>query len=278
MAIIPREDWEVVRDRVENVVDQVYELALLHQQDMIRERVREVVARHQERFLASVAPLRAVIENNAHLSDLLYHDLLGYFSLISLLIPRLQLQEQDSILAMRGRAQVMRHIVEALRFYVPGEQMKAEQTLLLAWLRIYKNFFDETFKSYDHETKGQSPMLWLDIPPKKDWYIMMNRSIILLLLINLFQNAKEHGGAKKILLSIYESDERVFLDVKDDGKGIDDETAQKLFMRSPDNGGSGLGLWKSKERMAVMNGTITCYPRGGIRGGAKFTLAFKKAL
>jgi signal transduction histidine kinase len=280
MASVPREDWEIVRDQINHVKDQVDELAQLHIQNKIREKVEEIIEEHQNRFLSYAAPLRSVLEKNADLSDLLHHDLLGYFALISLLIPRLKNREEDSILSMGRRVQVMKNIVEALRFYVVGEEIVPKPTYFTSWLQSYKDFFDNTFHSYDSQNKRKVSMLWFHLPNEhKHCAVLMDPSMVLLLLINLFRNAKEHGGAKYIVVSTYETNSELTLEIRDDGKGVDKNIAHRMFEgHQSTNKSFGLGLANAKERMAAMGGSIQCIPNGGLGGGAKFILTFKKSL
>src|SRR5690606_35998959 len=277
MTGIPRRDWEIVRDQVEKVREQVDELALLHLQGQIRGNVEDIIQAHEERFLGYIYPLRAVIEKNRELGHLLHHDLMGYFCLIHLLFQRLRTEEAETIHSMHQRALVMRYIIDAFRFFVPDECLTFEDVSLVLWLKSFKNFFADTFKSY-HAEKREQVSLVTFVLPSKNVLVKINRSTVLLLLINVLQNAKEHGKAKRVVISLHEGEDEVFLEIVDDGVGIDRRNMEIMFRGGFSIiNGFGLGLAQARERMEVMQGRIECVPHGGINKGAKFVLVFKKA-
>lgn len=276
MTSIPRRDWEIVRDQVEKVEQQVDELALLHVQGQIRWRVEVLIRSHEGRFLEYTKPLQEVVTRNRTLGHLLHHDLMGYFCLIQLLFQRLRSQEEETIHSMHQRTQVMKHMVEAFRFFVSGEVLFPEETSLPLWLKSFEDFFINTFRSYDPEKKEMVPLVTFDLPQKNLW-VKINRSTVLLLMINILQNAKEHGKAKRVVISVVEGKTEVDLEIMDDGVGIDRRTMEMMFQPGfSTNNGFGLGLAQAKERMALMQGKIECLPHGGINKGAKFVLVFKK--
>jgi len=93
--------------------------------------------------------------------------------------------------------------------------------------------------------------------------IMADKEMIEMVLINLIKNAKEAlKGVEepKIELSCrLNSNQRVRIDVKDNGPGIIDEATEKIFIPfyTTKKDGSGIGLALSRQIMQLHNGTLT---------------------
>lgn len=100
---------------------------------------------------------------------------------------------------------------------------------------------------------------------------------------NLVDNAERHA-ASRIELSLQESGEEAVLVVADDGPGIPDLEAGRIFerftrldeARSAGAGGTGLGLAISREIVERHHGALTLLPADG--GGARFELRIPLAL
>ena len=95
----------------------------------------------------------------------------------------------------------------------------------------------------------------------------------------LLDNAVKYGGQAPITASITrdEAGHRLQLTIQDRGPGVDDADRERLFGRferggapSPD-GGSGLGLYVSRELCRAMGGDLVLEPAGNERGAA-FTI------
>jgi signal transduction histidine kinase len=94
---------------------------------------------------------------------------------------------------------------------------------------------------------------------------------------NLLDNAERHA-ASRIELSLQESGEHAVLVVADDGPGIPDQEASRIFerftrldeARTAGAGGTGLGLAISRENVERHQGSLTLLPSNG--GGARFEL------
>lgn len=283
MVRIPRDDWVLVREQVSKVQDQVEELAVLFQQRRLRVEMKKILESTQQHFLKNALSLKDVVQRNRDLSEVLHHDLFGYFSLISLLIQRMQMhfdEAESLLLAMNLRVQVMSHVVEALRFHIEDEVLPVKEVALVPWLRRFESFFRDTFKSYDSQRRQTVPLVEFQFPSEGDVSQVMtkaNPSLVLLLLINVVQNAREHGKARKVMVVARSFADEVVLEVVDDGQGVPDEVQKSLFhKRITTRNSCGLGLAYARERMAVMGGKIDCDPHGGIDGGAKFLLVFQK--
>lgn len=115
-------------------------------------------------------------------------------------------------------------------------------------------------------------------------YAIADRLYLNRILDNLLSNAIKFSQMdKKVTLSIEQKDKEVLLIIKDEGPGISDEDQKKLYKKfqklsaKPTGGESstGLGLSIVKTLVEKMGGSITCESQ--LDGGAKFTVALKKA-
>lgn len=273
---IERADWRLVRQQVDNVQEQVAELVNSYIRNVSREEMVKVIACHQSRFLENSEPLKKIVDRDKAFRKLLDHDLLGYFALISSLMEYMKENQEAALSSIVIRSRIMHLMVEAFRFYVPGEKMKVEEVPLRYFLKKNKSIFDDTIKCYDYESKNTITMLQLELP-EKEIYAVLNPSLFLLLLINLCRNARDHGEAQKIYISLLEKDTYVQVEVSDNGKGIDECMSDKVFRGGVSTGnGYGLGLADAQRKMKTMKGAIQCLPHDGINGGAKFILEFSK--
>lgn len=90
---------------------------------------------------------------------------------------------------------------------------------------------------------------------------------------NALRYSQQQDGSVRIRASVAE-DERVVLEVSDDGPGVSSEAEQKLFepFFTTDSGGTGLGLYIARE-LCEANGALIDYRRGR-DGGACFRIQF----
>jgi two-component system sensor histidine kinase ArlS len=95
----------------------------------------------------------------------------------------------------------------------------------------------------------------------------------------LLDNAVKYSSEQKdILVSGYQSDSHVFLEVKDEGIGISKEETTKIFhrfyrvdkARSRENGGTGLGLSIAKKLVEKYDGSISV--KSAENSGSTFTI------
>lgn len=117
---------------------------------------------------------------------------------------------------------------------------------------------------------------------KEDILFAIDEAWFRRILENLLANAVKHnkkGTAIRVVLE--ESAEQLILKVKDNGRGMDDETIHQLFNRyyrgtntKGPSEGTGLGLAIAKELVHLHNGTIHVNSR--ISAGTVITILFKK--
>lgn len=105
--------------------------------------------------------------------------------------------------------------------------------------------------------------------------IMIHAETLHAAILNLVKNAFEalsKGG--HLVVRTYVSSQGAALDLIDDGCGIDDRTAMKMFEAffSTKSGGSGLGLPTARKIIEAHGGTI--HVQSEVGRGTKFTLEF----
>jgi PAS domain S-box-containing protein len=104
--------------------------------------------------------------------------------------------------------------------------------------------------------------------------ILVDESIMIVF-DNIVRNAKAHGGADKIDVSLKREGKHCEVSLADNGSGISDEAKAKLFEESfsyGPNKGSGIGLYIAKKIIERHNGEIQV--KDNKPKGAVFTLKF----
>ncbi|MCK4747531.1 MAG: GHKL domain-containing protein, partial [Bacteroidales bacterium] len=112
--------------------------------------------------------------------------------------------------------------------------------------------------------------------PADDLCICADHQMIQQVLINLIKNSKEAVGnrnEKKILLIADSHEGRTSILIRDNGKGVSPEDADKIFIPffTTRKKGSGIGLSLSRQIMRLHKGTITFHSD---KNGTTFTLEF----
>ena len=100
------------------------------------------------------------------------------------------------------------------------------------------------------------------------------------ILLALLDNAQRYAKPGIVMISCYRENNRVFIDVEDEGPGIPSEIQASLFdpftrgeqSRSRASGGTGLGLAVVKAIVTSHGGNIKC--SSGKMGGSLFTMNF----
>ncbi len=112
--------------------------------------------------------------------------------------------------------------------------------------------------------------------------VIVQKSKLIHILINLFKNAKEAmtdnlPHDKEITIRTYQDEEHVYLSISDEGEGIIPENRSKIFNHgfTTKSEGHGYGLHTCANYMSEMDGKIRVESEG-IGKGAIFTLVFPK--
>ena len=169
---------------------------------------------------------------------------------------------------------VVENVLQLSRRQAPNRS----EIRMLPWLDDFVRDFREQYpqQSYRIETSVQPDGLTLHFDPDHLHQV----------LTNLCRNALQHGssaGAHILITAVRLSGDRVLLEVSDNGKGIDAETAASLFQPffTTSSTGTGLGLYLCRElcdanhaRLSLAAGT-TPAAAGGL-GGARFQISLSE--
>lgn len=95
---------------------------------------------------------------------------------------------------------------------------------------------------------------------------------------NIIENSLEHSEGDMIRISTEESEDKITTVIEDDGKGVSEESKNKLFERGFRGGtssGLGIGLYLVKKIVEKYDGEIEV--KDSELGGARFDIILKKA-
>ena len=163
------------------------------------------------------------------------------------------------------------HIIDNVLQLSRRESGSPERFPVKPWLEEFAREFTRTLELQEGELTVQ------EVPD--DLEVRMDRSHLRQVLWNLCDNAvkyaSESGG---ILVELHggrlEAHGRPYLEVRDHGPGIDAATAEQIFepFFTARSGGTGLGLYISRELCELNRGTLLHLDREG--GGSIFRIVF----
>jgi two-component system sensor histidine kinase PilS (NtrC family) len=137
------------------------------------------------------------------------------------------------------------------------------------------NWLSEFKKEFVQMDGLRSKQLELDIEPE-DVRIQVDPGHLHQVLTNLCQNAFEHAGDETaVRLQVRRGDKTaVWLDVVDNGPGIDAETAEQMFepFYTTASSGTGLGLYIVRELCEINQARLSYHPVP--EGGSSFRIRF----
>ncbi|CEJ74848.1 two-component sensor histidine kinase [[Clostridium] sordellii] len=144
------------------------------------------------------------------------------------------------------------------------------------------NLFKEIYELTINYAKSKNIELRYNIE-NEDIIINSNRDYIKQIFLNLIDNAIKYtpdGGF--VETSVYQNDENIFINIKDNGIGISKEDTSRVFerfyrvdkARSRDVGGTGLGLAIVKHIVKSLNGTIDI--KSELNVGTEFIVSIPK--
>ncbi|QYE97551.1 HAMP domain-containing sensor histidine kinase [Paraclostridium sordellii] len=144
------------------------------------------------------------------------------------------------------------------------------------------NLFKEIYELTINYAKNKNIELRYKIE-NEDIGINSNRDYIKQIFLNLIDNAIKYtpdGGF--VETSVYQNDENIFINIKDNGIGISKEDTSRVFerfyrvdkARSRDVGGTGLGLAIVKHIVKSLNGTIDI--KSELNVGTEFIVSIPK--
>jgi len=117
----------------------------------------------------------------------------------------------------------------------------------------------------------------LQINIKQDFSLIVDNEQIDMVLINLMKNAIEAVENKlnpEIKILVYQADNQRFIEVSDNGSGIEPEAIEKIFIPfyTTKKTGSGIGLSLSRQIMQIHGGNLKVISKVG--EGSKFLVIF----
>ncbi len=107
-----------------------------------------------------------------------------------------------------------------------------------------------------------------------------NKSLLIRAFQNIIENSIKYSDGTKLDIKVKEEDKKIYITLKDNGKGISKEYCEDIFSRfyridksrSRKSGGSGLGLAITKEVIERHNGKVKCISDKG--KGCEFQILF----
>ncbi len=165
-------------------------------------------------------------------------------------------------------------VVDRLRALVQGTQMSKLHSKIDPLIRNVLTVFD-------HELKHSGITLQLQVPDDSP-AVFVDEIQIQQIIVNLVKNSIDAirvtsaAGTQplgQILIAVHHDDKAVFIDVIDDGPGVDEKFREKLFepffTSKPKGFGLGLSICRN---IAALHGGSLHYSQAPL-GGAKFTLS-----
>ena len=109
-----------------------------------------------------------------------------------------------------------------------------------------------------------------------------DRNHVLQALVNLLLNARSvlqaWTGQRMVRVRTEANGDRIFLHVEDSGPGVPPEASSRIFLPFVSTtGGTGMGLFLTRQILVEQGGGIRVHPRGEL-GGATFTVYLEKAI
>ncbi|MFA5620494.1 MAG: ATP-binding protein [Weeksellaceae bacterium] len=130
-------------------------------------------------------------------------------------------------------------------------------TVVRSCIEVMKPLLDKNEISLHFD--AQKEEILLDIDP------MLTERVVINLLTNSIYAVQDNEVKKEISIKIYRQNPRVFIEIKDDGTGIEKEIRDKVFIPffTTRKQGAGIGLTLSKNIMEAQNGHLTFKSKAG---------------
>ncbi|MDX1500569.1 MAG: HAMP domain-containing sensor histidine kinase, partial [Woeseiaceae bacterium] len=163
------------------------------------------------------------------------------------------------------------HIIDNVLQLSRRESSRPERLELKPWLDDFASEFTRTLELQEGELSVS--------PVAADLEVRMDPSHLRQVLWNLCDNAVKYGSetggiAVEVRAGRLEAQGRPYVEVLDQGRGVDRATADKMFepFYTERSGGTGLGLYISRELCELNRATLTYLDRPG--GGSIFRIVF----
>lgn len=172
---------------------------------------------------------------------------------------------------IRSHAERVSHIIDNVLQLSRRESSRPERFELGPWLRDFAAEFRSTVELQEGE------LLLADVPPELE--VRMDPSHLRQVLWNLCDNAVKYAsesGRIQVALRAgrMQRTGQPYLEVLDHGHGVPEANADRIFepFFTDRHGGTGLGLYISRELCELNRATLVYQPRDG--GGSIFRIAF----
>jgi two-component system sensor histidine kinase PilS (NtrC family) len=233
----------------------------LEDTSLIAERVQQAKLAALGRLSASIAhEIRNPIGAMSHAGQLLAES------------PSISGEEHRLTDIIRVNARRVSQIVESVLALSRRDKTHPERLQVMPWLEDFAREFTQTLELYEGAVTVVDGTLDIEAD--------MDPTHLHQVIWNLCDNAVKYASATAGAIAVelrcgyLETSGRPFIEVADRGPGIDPQNVEKIFepFYTGQAGGTGLGLYISRE-LAERNGaTLRYYPRSG--GGSAFRVVF----
>jgi two-component system nitrogen regulation sensor histidine kinase NtrY len=232
---------------------------------------------NQDYFIVSLDSIQNVIEKKekeawVNLMKVISHELLNSITPIRSLSQNLQdlvqqetISDEDlddmksSVATMLRRSDHLQQFVESYRKLAMLPSPKKEKTELLKWVENSLQIMSSMFKKEQIEVINTISFdRKLNVDPQQMEQVLIN------LLTNCIYALKD-GVKKQIVISAEVKEKRTFIMITDNGKGIEQEIENKIFLPffTTRKEGAGIGLTLSKSILEAHGGYLAYRNDGG---------------
>ncbi|WP_281233174.1 sensor histidine kinase [Flavobacterium gelatinilyticum] len=228
--IFGKEYFIILLDSIQNVVEKKEKDAWINLMKVI-----------SHELLNSITPIRSICQN---LQDLVEQDSLSAEDLEDI---------KNSVGTMLRRSDHLQKFVEGYRKLAMLPSPKKEKTELQDLVSNCLQVMNPLLRKANIEVVNAiSNKLWIQADSQQAEQVLIN------LLTNSI-NALENTNEKQIIISAEARENRTFIKIKDNGKGIEKEIEDKIFLPffTTRNEGAGIGLTLSKNIIEAHGGYIS---------------------
>lgn len=189
--------------------------------------------------------------------------------------------EKDEIMLYSKEIAKSEEVIEGL-----VDDLKVSQMLVEGKLKLNKsniNVYELIWESVELSKSSMKDEDIIEVDGNKDCKIFADAKLIKRSIVNIICNAFIHNEQPvKVGIMVEEKEDMVEIEIKDNGKGMEEQEIKHIFERyyrgtnSTRTKGTGLGLAIAKEAVVAHGGTIEV--SNDVHGGTKFQIIFKKAM
>lgn len=226
-------------------------------QDLVRVLTHEI--------MNSITPVSSLAKTSTDLVDDAIKKVAGQKELVEELT-----DVRDAVDTVARRSDSLMHFVQSYRRLTRLPPPEKEQL-------IVKDTFEDVIKVASVGWDDKKIALEYEVSTD-GLEISADKEMLEQMLINLLKNAEQAlenaKDAKVTLSAILNKRGRIVIEVSDNGPGISDELAEKIFVPffTTKRDGSGVGLALTRQVMIAHGGSVSLYQTEG--GGATFNLTF----